>query len=273
VIMEQGTPLTVDVAIVNWNTPEAAAEAAAAYLGSTGAQVGVTVIDNASEPPARAELERLMPDRANLILSDENLGFGAGANQALRQGRAEFVCVSNADVLPRPGAVAALADFCRKRPDCGMVGPAFDDTSAYHAELPSAGALAVRPLIGGFRHRHVESPVPGETSEVGQPAGACFVVRREVWEKLGGFDEDFFLWYEDVDLARRLRDAGLRNFVSGDAVVRHNEGMATGKLSPSQHQAARLAGLRLYLRKHHPITAKLAAPLLAVGLRLRARGT
>lgn len=262
---------TVDVAIVNWNTPEAAAESAAAYLASTGVVAKVTVIDNDSEPEARARLRELIPAAAELRLSERNLGFGAGANLALAGGEGEFVCVSNADVVPRPDALAELVAVHRRHRDCGMVGPAFDDESAYHAELPSAPALALRPLIGGFGHRHVASPPPGETIEVGQPAGACFVVHRDVWERLGGFDEDFFLWYEDVDLARRLRDAGLRNFVSGDAVVSHAQGLATGTLSSARHQAARLEGLGLYLRKHHPATARAAALPLAAARHLRAR--
>lgn len=263
---------TVDVAIVNWNTAEAAAEAAEAYLASRDVAVAVTVIDNDSEPAERQRLKELVPAGARLLLSDANLGFGTGANRALAGGEGRVVCVSNADVIPRSEALAALAAACLDHPERGMVGPAFDDASAYHAELPSAPALAVRPFIGGFRHRFVDSPPAGKTIEVGQPAGACFLVRRAVWEELGGFDEDFFLWYEDVDLARRLRDAGYRNFVCGDALVGHAEGLATGALSPRRHQAARLAGLRLYLRKHHPWTAKLAAPLLALARRLRAGG-
>lgn len=259
------------MAIVNWNTAEAACDAAAAYLASTGASVHVTVIDNDSETSEREALERLAPDGARLILSETNLGFGAGANRALADGRAEFVCISNADVIPEPGAIAALASFFRDHPDCGMVGPAFDEDSAYHAELPSAGALALRPLIGGFRHRPVPSPERGESIEVGQPAGACFLVRREVWERLGGFDEDYFLWYEDVDLARRLQAAGFRNYVCGDAVVGHNEGLATRTLSDSEHQEKRLKGLRLYLAKHHPRTGTAAAPLFALARRLRTR--
>lgn len=270
--MSRGTPPpAIDVAIVNWNTPEAAGESATAFLASTGASVGVTVIDNGSEPGARARLEALMPAGARLIASDTNLGFGAGANLALRDGSAEFVCVSNADVIPEPGAAAALASFCADHPECGMVGPAFAGESAYHARLPSAAALVLRPLIGGFRHRVVPSPQRGRSIEVEQPAGACFLVRRQAWEELGGFDEDFFLWYEDVDLARRLRAAGLRNFVCGDAVVHHREGLATGRLSEADHQAARLAGLRLYLEKHHPRARAISAPTLALAYRLRTR--
>lgn len=260
----------VDLAIVNWNTPEAACDAARAFLASTEATVHVVVIDNDSEPELRKALERDMPEGARLILSDTNLGFGAGANRALRDGDGEFVCVCNADVLPEPGAIAALASFCRDHSQCGMVGPAFDEDSAYHAELPTAGPLVLRPLIGSFGHRSVASPAAGESIEVGQPSGACFLLKRRVWERLGGFDEDYFLWYEDVDLARRLHQLGLRNFVCGDAVVRHSGGLATHTLPAGDHQAERLNGLRLYLEKHHARTAVVARPLLALARRLRA---
>jgi GT2 family glycosyltransferase/SAM-dependent methyltransferase len=261
----------VDVAIVNWNTPESACEAASAFMASAGATVRVVVIDNDSRPTERAKLEKLLPDGAQLILSDTNLGFGAGANRALRHGTSEFICVSNADVIPDPDAIAALALFCSDRPDCGMVGPSFIHDSAYHAELPTPAALVVRPLIGGFGHRPVPSPKQGKSIEVEQPAGACFMVRRKVWEQIGGFDEGYFLWYEDVDLARRLRLAGMRNYVCGDAWVRHREGLATGTLSDADHQAARLGGLRRYLSKHHPKASAFAAPLFLVAYRLRAR--
>jgi len=262
---------SIDVAIVNWNTPEAACEAARAFLASSGATVQVTVVDNSSEQEARAKLAAEIPDRARLIASETNLGFGAGANLALRDGNGEFVCVANADVIPEPEALASLASFCADRSRCGMAGPAFGDDSAYHAELPSGAALALRPLIGGFRHRPISQPGRGRSIEVGQPAGACFLLRRAVWEEMGGFDERFFLWYEDLDLARRLHDAGYRNFVCGDAVVDHKEGLATKTLSDADHQAARLAGLRLYLHKHHPRAYAISTPLFALARRLRAR--
>lgn len=261
----------VDVAIVNWNTSESACEAASAFMASTGATVQVVVIDNDSRPTERTKLEKLLPDGAQLILSDTNLGFGAGANRALRKGISEFICVSNADVIPTPNAIGVLAAFCRDHPDCGMVGPSFIHDSAYHAELPTPAALTMRPLIGGFRHRPIPSPEQGKSIEVGQPAGACFVVRRKVWEQIGGFDEGYFLWYEDVDLARRLQLAGMRNYVCGDAWVHHREGLATSTLSDADHQAARLDGLRRYLDKHHPIAGTIAAPLFGVAYRLRAR--
>jgi N-acetylglucosaminyl-diphospho-decaprenol L-rhamnosyltransferase len=116
-------------------------------------------------------------------------------------------------------------------------------------------------------------PAAGEVAEVGQPSGACFAVKRAVWEEAGGFDEGFFLWYEDVDLARRLRDSGRRNLLVGSARVRHAGARSFVQVDPRRQQAIRLDSVERYIRKHHPRLARtVAPPLLAVSRRLRAKG-
>src|SRR6478736_5537399 len=99
----------IDVAIVNWNTAEAALAAARAYLASEGVAVQVTIVDNDSRPEQRELLRRDCPENVRLDLSEQNLGYGRAANRALRGGSGELVCVSNADVLAEPGALSALA--------------------------------------------------------------------------------------------------------------------------------------------------------------------
>ena len=87
-----------------------------------------------------------------------------------------------------------------------MVGPAFGGkTDRYHSRLPTGVTMLGRIFAGTFSRGPVPPPPAGEVKEVEQPSGACFVMRRETWELLHGFDDDFFLWYEDVDLAKRLR--------------------------------------------------------------------
>jgi N-acetylglucosaminyl-diphospho-decaprenol L-rhamnosyltransferase len=266
------TPTAVDVAIVNWNTAEAALEAARAYLASTGVSAGVTVIDNASAPPQREVLERGLPDGARVELAERNLGYGAAANRALAGGSGEVVCVSNADVAPEPTALAELARVALAEPHAGMVGPAFDPGDHYHARLPRGGELLGQIFAGSFMRHSVESPPAGEVAEVAQPSGACFAVRRGVWEECGGFDEGFFLWFEDVDLARRLLDSGRRNLVVGSARVGHARAASFRQLEGREQQAIRLASLERYVGKHHRGLAPLAAPLLALSRVLRARG-
>jgi N-acetylglucosaminyl-diphospho-decaprenol L-rhamnosyltransferase len=261
----------VDVAIVNWNTSEAALAAARAYAASSGVQARVTLVDNASAAEQRELLAAAELPGVRLVLSEENAGYGIAANQALAGGAAETVCVSNADVLPAPGALAVLAEAARREPRAGMVAPAFDDDAGYHAELPGALALLGQAFAGSFMRRAVSSPAPGETLEIGQPSGACFVMRRQAWERLGGFDEGFHLWYEDVDLAKRLREGGHRNLVVGAARVGHANATSFRQLDGRTLQAMRLASLRRYVEKHHPTLKPAAAPLLRLSAALRAR--
>jgi GT2 family glycosyltransferase len=231
----------------------------------------VTLVDNASTPEQRALLGAAEVPGVRIELSEENAGYGSAANRALADGGSELVCVSNADVLPEPDALAVLAEAIRAEPRAGMVAPAFDDdVEGYHAELPGPLALLGQIFAGSFMRRAVISPPAGETVEIGQPSGACFAMRREVWEKVGGFDEEFHLWYEDVDLAKRLRDAGCRNLVVGSARVHHAHATSFRQLHPRTRQGLRLSSLRRYIRKHHPAVAPLAAPLLGASRRIRA---
>jgi GT2 family glycosyltransferase len=266
-------PPAIDVAIVNWNTAEAALAAARAYLASESVDVSVAIIDNDSRSEQRELLRASCPEEVRLDLSEENLGYGRAANRALRIGSGTMVCVSNADVLPEPGALAALAGVTRSESKVGMVGPVFGgDTDRYHAALPGAATMLARIFAGSFGERPQPSPGPGAVVEVGQPSGACFLVRRETWEEVGGFDEGFFLWYEDVDLAKRLHDAGYRNLIAGSAQVGHVGAEAFVQVDRQEQQAIRLGSVERYIRLHHHRVAPIAAPLLRLSRRLRASG-
>jgi N-acetylglucosaminyl-diphospho-decaprenol L-rhamnosyltransferase len=263
----------IDVAIVNWNTAEAAIRAARAYLASEGVEVKVTIVDNDSRPEQRQLLREGCPKNVRLELSEENLGYGRAANRALRDGSAELVCVSNPDVVAEPGALAALAQAARREPRAGMIGPVFGgDTDRYHAGLPGTMTMLARIFAGSFGEQPQPSPAGGAVAEVGQPSGACFVVARETWEAFGGFDEGFFLWYEDVDLAQRLHDGGYRNLIAGSARVGHVGAEAFVQIDPREQQAIRLRSVERYIRLHHGWAMPVAAPLLRLSRRLRAGG-
>jgi N-acetylglucosaminyl-diphospho-decaprenol L-rhamnosyltransferase len=266
-------PTAVDVAIVNWNTSEAAVAAARAFLASEGVEARVTIVDNDSLPAQRELLARECPKGVELELLDDNGGYGSAANRVLAGGDGEFVCVSNADVMPRPDAIAALAAVAAE-PRAGMVGPAFGvDPDPYHSALPTGGQMLGRIVAGSFDRPGIPEPKPGEVVAVGQPSGACFLLRRALWEEVGGFDEGFFLWYEDVDLAKRLHDGGFRNLVVGAARVEHSGAGSFVQVDSRRRQAIRLDSVSRYVGKHHPgVTATIARPLLALARRLRARG-
>jgi N-acetylglucosaminyl-diphospho-decaprenol L-rhamnosyltransferase len=89
-------------------------------------------------------------------------------------------------------------------------------------------------------------------------------MRRETWEAVGGFDDDFFLWYEDVDLAKRLQEAGYRNLLVGSARVGHEAARSFNQLDRRTMQSIRRPSLRRYIEKHHRRLAPLAAPLFRI---------
>jgi N-acetylglucosaminyl-diphospho-decaprenol L-rhamnosyltransferase len=265
----------VEVAVINWNTAAAALAAARAFLRSEEVEVAVTIVDNASRREERRQLEAAAGEEGLLrvLMPERNLGYGAAANLALRDGRAPLVCVSNADVAPEPRALAALAAVAEGVEDAGMVGPVFaGGTQHYHSRLPGRAALLARPFLGSAGKAPPRAPRPGEVLPVEQASGACFAMRREVWDAFGGFDEGYFLWYDDVDLARRLHDRGRRNLVVGSSVVRHLGAASFAQIDPRTAQAIRLASLRRYIGKHHPELSRTARPLLAAARALRARG-
>lgn len=261
----------IDVVVVNWNTSALAVETARAFARSRGVAARVTIVDNGSEPEQRRILEEAEGSEFALLACDRNLGFGAAANRGLAGGRGEFVAVANADLAPGPEALRGLVDAIRARPDAGMAGPVFaGDGNIYHDRLPGALTLLARIAVGGFGRRRLPMPAPGRVLEVEQPSGACFAMRRRVWEEIGGFDDGYFLWYEDVDLARRLVDAGFSNLVVGGSVVTHVGGAAFARVDAREQQRIRLDSLQRYLSLHHPVAARLASPLFALVRRIRA---
>lgn len=261
----------VDVVIVNWNTAEAALEAVDAYLRSDSVEARVTLADNASQEQQRRVLQEGISKQARLVLHEENLGYGRAANLALRDGTAELVCVSNADVLPEPDALARLAAVARDEQRAGMVGPAFGGkTDRYHSRLPSGMTMLGRIFAGTFSRGPVPPPGPGEVKEVGQPSGACFLMQRSTWELMEGFDDGFFLWYEDVDLAKRLHDRGYRNLVTGSARVGHAGASSFVQIDRPRLRAIRLVSVERYIGKHHRRLAAFSPLLFGISKRLRA---
>jgi N-acetylglucosaminyl-diphospho-decaprenol L-rhamnosyltransferase len=264
---------SIDVAIVNWNTADLALRAAESFRASQGVEAAVTIVDNNSRREQRGLLREKQGDSIRLHLAERNLGYGVAANLALEGGDAELVCVSNADLRPRPDALSLLAEVALDCPGAGMVGPVFEGGSNhYHARLPRPTSLLARPFFGSAGKGPSISPRPGRVAVAGQVSGACFVMRRALWEEIGGFDEGYFLWYDDVDLAKRLHDRGKRNLVVGAAAVEHRGAGSFSQIESRVAQAIRLASLERYIAKHHPRLAPIARPPLRLSARLRARG-
>jgi N-acetylglucosaminyl-diphospho-decaprenol L-rhamnosyltransferase len=203
-------------------------------LGALAADgVPALVVDNASTDGTAALAEG---QGARVIRNPRNEGYGRANNIGARAAGTEFLLVVNPDCTVERGAVAALIEAALRYPDAGLFAPKIVEPSGRVFYQP-------RSLLSPYLHNPRGSLVLPE-GEACAPffSGACFLIRRDLFLRLGGFDENIFLFYEDDDLCRRVADAGHALIYVPQAMVRHGRGRSSqpkrGRIFTSRwHQA------------------------------------
>lgn len=249
---------------------------------ATSREVSVVLADNGSTDgiPQRAAAER---DNVELVSTGGNLGYGRGANkgvEALPPG-VRWVLVSNPDIAFQPGALDELLAATERWPRGGAFGPLLrePDGSVYPSArlLPSLGRGIGHAVVGRIwrgnpwskAYRQEDTSITERTA--GWLSGSCFLIRREAFEAVGGFDRRYFMYFEDVDLGDRLGRAGWQNVYVPTAEVTHVGGHATSRAQARMLVEHHRSAYR-YLADRHP--GPLYAPLrlvLRAGLALRSR--
>lgn len=234
---------------------------------ATERPVSVLLADNGStDGTPEAAVERY--DNVQLLPTGSNLGYGTAVNRTvakLDQGGDQhwvddWVIVANPDVQWGPGSIDALLDAAGRWPRAGALGPLIRDPdgsvypSARH--LPSLIRGGMHAVLGpvwprnrwtrAYRQEHLE---PSERP-VGWLSGSCLLVRRAAFDQIGGFDERYFMYMEDVDLGDRLGKAGWESVYVPTAEVLHHKGHSTGR-DPASHLAAHHRSTYIFLADRH----------------------
>jgi GT2 family glycosyltransferase len=258
----------VDVVIVSYNSAESLRAAVTGVLNLAG--VTVIVADNASRDDSLGVIADL--DVVALPL-EHNGGFAAGCNAGWRAGASDYVLLVNPDAEIDAAALEVLVDVLEREPGVGAVGPrivGLDGSLEYsQRRFPRLISTFAQAL---FLHRFfpraawVDELVrdPAAYEAAGSPdwlSGACLLLRRSVLEALDGLDEGFFMYGEDVDLCKRVRDAGYDLRYDPSAVVVHEGGASAPR--PTLFPVLAASRLR-YARKHTPR----AAPFVRLGIAL-----
>lgn len=252
---------------------------------------GVYVVDNASTDGTPQIIASEYP-QIQLIASADNLGFGAGNNLALRElgfgskpstELPAAVYLLNPDTITQPGATHSLYDTLMTEPDLGLVGArlTYEDGSFQHSAFHFPGLRQLWaeffPMPGRFYESGFNGRYPRQMYEAGEPfsvdfpLGATMMLRREVIEQTGMFDEQFFMYCEEIDWAWRIHDAGWAVKCVPAAHVTHLEGKSSAQVRPQSVVNLWRSRLRLY-RKHHPAwNLWLARRLIALGTQRRMR--
>ena len=258
-------PLLTGV-VVHWHNEELLAELAAAWPADP--RFELLVVDNGSSAPFPPGLHVLRPGK--------NLGFAGGANAGVAAAKGGIVLILNPDAVPEAGALDRLLEGFAAWPDAAGLAPrlvGLDGAPQFAWQLrrlPSPLALVLQ-AFPGFSGTSMNAE-PESGAPVEQPAAAALALRREALAAVGGFDAAFHpAWFEDVDLARRLRDQGLTLRYWPAARFRHRLGSTVPRLGYGSFLYAYYRNLTLYLARHHgrPWAAAARAALVpGIALRL-----
>jgi len=229
---------TVEAVVVNYNAG-GYLERAAESLKNEGVE-RVWIVDNASSDGSSSFAETA-GEWVSVVNPGKNLGYGRGANVGFEKTNSQYVIVSNPDIEVLPGAVATLVGELEEDRDCALVGPRIlnSDGSIYPSVryFPSLVDAAGHAVFGQvfpanpFTKRYKMLGADHSASfDADWVSGAFFLVRSDVFRKIGGFSDQFFMYMEDVFLCKTIREHGYTIRFCGDAVVRHEQGLTTASM-------------------------------------------
>jgi N-acetylglucosaminyl-diphospho-decaprenol L-rhamnosyltransferase len=217
--------------------------------------IPLMVADAGSRDDSLATVEKLFPDAKILRLA--NIGYGAAANAGIRETTAEWVLLCNPDLTFPPTFAADLLSHLDAAaspwPDnVAIIGPRLVNPDGAHQFSVGRFPGFMRLLHGHFRPRDQRSyvvPPPQQAGAVEWLTGACLLIRRKYFEAVGGFDPGFFMYQDEVDLMRRLADAGYATWYNPGATVIHHA--PTALLPPSDERMRwSTRATQHYLAKH-----------------------
>jgi GT2 family glycosyltransferase len=247
------------VIIINWNTRELLANCIDSIeQHSSGLQLEVIVVDNGSTDGSQVMLQEKYP-HVQLIANQENVGFARANNQAMRVAQGAYFLLWNSDAFATPGAIQSLLRLAEREPKAGIIGAQLRNADgtfqASHTPFPNQWQEFLiltglgRAWQGGFY------PSFGPEEEKGPQVidyveGACLLVRREAYQAVGGLDEGYFMYAEEVDWCYSMRRHGWQVWYQPEARVIHLGGASSAGRRTRREADLYRSRIRFF-RKHY----------------------
>jgi GT2 family glycosyltransferase len=254
---------SIAAVIINYNT----CQELQACLGSIKPEEASeeVVVDNNSSDGS-VEMVRSKYPWVTLLANKTNVGYGAAANQAIANSTARYVVLLNSDTLLQPGSLKALSYYLDQHPRAAIVGPRLENTdgtlqaSCYPFPTPLDTFLEnstcavffgrlIRRYVPGIRGLYWRTWPHDSPRIVPWLKGAALAIRREAFNAVGGFDESFFMYFEDADLCCRMKKAGWQVHFAPVTTVVHVGGASTGQVRADM-AAQLLHSTDLFYQRH-----------------------
>jgi GT2 family glycosyltransferase len=264
---KQSDHIDVSIVIVNWNTKDLLKNCLnSVYQTINNITFEIIVVDNASSDGSPEMLKRDFPQTIR-ICNSQNKGFGAANNQAFAVMQGKYALLLNTDALLTPEAVNKLWTFCEANRQaaivCGQLLNADGSKQNSFASFPSLLTLITNTSLMEYlfpekfpskRYKH-ESPI-----EVDSAIGACMMIRKKSLDEAGAFDERYFFFFEETDLAYTIHQSGWKTYHIPDAYIYHLQGQSVGNKVRSRIEFYR--SRYQFLRKWHSRTYYICASLM-----------
>jgi len=255
--------MKLSIVIVSWNVKDdLLACLRSIEQNPPSEEFEVIVVDNASTDGSAEAVRNLFP-RVMLIPNNQNMGFAAANNVGIKKAQGSYVLLLNPDTIVHDGTLDALIKFMDENKDVGICGPKLlnpdGTTQPSTRRFPTMRGIlhhhTIFRFIPVFRGHHrkwlMKDFTHDHQEDVDQVMGAALMARRSVLEELGGMDEAFFMYYEEVDLCYRLKQLGWRIVFTPTARITHNAGRSAAQI-PVERRLMKLKSALRFLRKHHP---------------------
>lgn len=255
--------IEVSIIIVSYNTRELTENCLSSIFANAGkCRYEVILVDNNSSDGSPEMIDSKFP-AVRLVRSGYNAGFGKANNIGLKQAKGEYVLFLNSDTEALPGSIENLLAFARERKDAGVVaGKLYWDrqknlqitcsTFPTTLVLLTQYSFLRRTKIGQKKVLDAHWLKDWDRSDsrlVQAVSGACMLIKTEVAKRVGGFDERFFMYFEDIDLSKVIADMGYRNYYCHTAEFIHFSGQSSKK--SSRLGIIYKKSMRYYIRKHY----------------------
>jgi GT2 family glycosyltransferase/lipopolysaccharide/colanic/teichoic acid biosynthesis glycosyltransferase len=255
-------PLQLSVIIVNFNVREFLHHALVSLQKAMkGIRGEIIVVDNASDDGSVEMVRKRFPN-VHLLVNKENVGFARANNLALKKARGQFLLLINPDTLVQEDTLRVMLKFFAENPDVGLAGCKIlnpDGTfqlpcrrsfpTPWVAFTKMTGLSTLFPQSRLFGKYNLTYLSPDESYELDAVSGSFMMVRREVYEQVGGLDEDFFMYGEDLDWCYRIQQAGWKNYYVHSTKIIHYKGESTRRSNLDEIRTFYQA-MHLFVKKH-----------------------
>ncbi|AXT19460.1 glycosyltransferase [Flavobacteriaceae bacterium AU392] len=244
--------MELSVVILNYNVRyflELCIKSVQAAIADIDAEI--IVIDNNSSDKSCEMIMQLFPE-VHLIKNTENLGFSKANNLAVKKAKGKYVCILNPDTVVTENTFKTLLEFANSKNNLGVVGCKLIDGSGKllpesKRNIPYVSA-AVFKLLGNTKRYYASHLSENRVGKVDVLVGAFMLMKRKLYDELGGFDEDYFMYGEDIDLSYRVLKSGKDNYYYGEETIIHYKGEST--LKDKNYAKQFFGAMQIFYKKH-----------------------